>query len=234
MLRRDAAFALLICVAVNPLATFAYDLRDVVFECPCSAVWIGDAEDPAGERGRLSLTFGVRSHRGADSSEFRLTPFDPDYGLSLFSIPYGERDASVNRILAGAILDGEQRTMTYDRPESGSPVGVALSERIGRSPSRQNRNFAVHELLTLWPVPGEGNAERVEYVDIFTDRDGDGIGDVNEGIADTAPDDPALTPGVSTIDVLAVYNAGYSERFRGDPLPSSSGRRAAGLISLQS
>ena len=45
------------------------------------------------------------------------------------------------------------------------------------------------------------------YVDILTDSDGDGTGDVNERIAGTDPDDPASTPGASEVDVLWLYQA---------------------------
>ena len=216
-MRRGGAFALLICVAVDPIATFAYDLRDLEFECPCSAIWIEDAEDPAGERGKLTLTFGVRSHRGRDSSELRLTRIEPRDGVSSRMRLREEGHAPIGTIRAGAILAEQQRTMAFDRPESGSPIGVALLERIGDGLADWDRDFVLHESLVLWPAPGEGNAEPLEYVDILTDRDGDGIGDVNEGIAGTAPEDPASRPGLSTIDVLAYYNEGFAERFGGYP-----------------
>ena len=65
-------------------------------------------------------------------------------------------------------------------------------------------------------MSGDEGSGRVDYVDILTDTDGDGVGDVNERIAGTAENDAASVPGASVIDVLALFNDGYRERFRGD------------------
>ena len=72
------------------------------------------------------------------------------------------------------------------------------------------------ETLVLWPT-GDVDGEVIEFVDILTDTDGDGVGDVNEALAGTPPTDPAARPGESTIDLLALYNAGFREALDGYP-----------------
>ena len=52
---------------------------------------------------------------------------------------------------------------------------------------------------------------------LLVDSDGDGVGDVNERLMDTDPDDPGSAPGKSTIDVLAMYSPGFPELYNGDP-----------------
>ena len=68
-----------------------------------------------------------------------------------------------------------------------------------------------HETLALWPVPQAGESGRNRFVDILTDSDSDGVGDVNERLAGTSVDDPESTAGTSVVDVLALYSAEFSD-----------------------
>ena len=52
--------------------------------------------------------------------------------------------------------------------------------------------------------------------DMLVDSDDDGVGDVNEKLMGTDPDDAESKPGVSTIDVLALYSPGFAELYDGD------------------
>ena len=54
-------------------------------------------------------------------------------------------------------------------------------------------------------------------VDYLTDSDGDGVADDNEILEGTDPNSAASTPGATTIDVLAVYNADVAAIYGGDP-----------------
>ena len=71
--------------------------------------------------------------------------------------------------------------------------------------------------MTLWPVPGHESADRIEFVDLLTDTDGDGVGDVNERLAGTAADNAADTPGLSSIDVLALFDDRVYAAYGSDP-----------------
>lgn len=54
-------------------------------------------------------------------------------------------------------------------------------------------------------------------VDYLTDGDGDGVADDNETLMGTNPSLSSSTPGVSIIDVLAVYNPEVAALYNGDP-----------------
>ncbi len=176
----------------------AWDARDIVFECPCSAEWVADA----GGQGTLHLNFGVRSHRATESGHIHLgfyTGIDSDNDQG-----YG--NAAVGRVSAGEHLNGLQLIAPVRRPR---PAGESLVEiRLYESATAGGAEDSFHEWLTLWPVPDPAESGRIRYVDILTDTDGDGVGDVNEGIAGTDPADPASTPGESTVDVLWLYDDG--------------------------
>ena len=75
-----------------------------------------------------------------------------------------------------------------------------------------------YQTLTV-PEDEELPAQSVATGDasLLVDSDGDGVGDVNERLMDTDPDDPGSTPGKSTIDVLAMYSPGFPELYNGDP-----------------
>ena len=53
--------------------------------------------------------------------------------------------------------------------------------------------------------------------DILADGDEDGVSDVNERLMETDPGDAVSSPGDSTIDVLALYSAGFADAFEGEP-----------------
>ena len=208
-------------------SALAGDPRDIVFDCPCSAEWTAG---PAGDAGELTLTFGVRSFRGVDSGEIRLTAavygqLDWGWGWS-WSPPEPDSSSSLGEIAAGARLANERRSIPADRPAPGGVVGVAVWERAGNAP--EGAEVAARwglwgswrrrpELLALWPVPG-GDARRTRFVDILADTDGDGVGDVNERLAGTSPTDAASRPRApSTIDVLGLYNDGFRGELGGYP-----------------
>ena len=75
-----------------------------------------------------------------------------------------------------------------------------------------------HEALALWPVPREENASGPRnFVDILTDTDGDGVGDVNERLAESAWRDADSLPGESVVDIIALYTAEFWEAEEGYP-----------------
>ncbi|MYD97963.1 MAG: hypothetical protein F4X98_11335 [Gammaproteobacteria bacterium] len=195
--------------AVGALEALAGDARDVVFECPCSGVWEAGTD---GTQGEFTMSFGLRSHRAVDSNELRLT------NLSWF-----DRETHVGMALLGAleareVLD-EQRVeiVLQQAPPVGQPIQFVLWERLGDVGPNPEVPWIVHEHISLWPV-SDDRVGSVDYVDILTDTDGDGVGDVNERIAGTAAnDDTSTPPGLSEIDVLVLYNDGVRKRFGGYP-----------------
>ena len=192
-----AAAALLWCATA-----LGGDRRDIVFDCPCSAEWI-PGED--GESGVLTLSAAIRSHRATASGEVRLA---------------SSTSSQQDRTTVGQV-PGRQRvsgdwTWARREPDRDAVVNVALLEVVGQAPDGSARVHN-HETLWLWPVPQDGGGQAVRFVDILTDTDGDGVGDVNERLAGTGWDDPESTPGSSTVDVLALYTAAFREAESGYP-----------------
>ena len=52
---------------------------------------------------------------------------------------------------------------------------------------------------------------------LLVDSDDDGVGDVNEGLEGTDPDDAESTPSETTLDVLGLYFPSVAELYGGDP-----------------
>ena len=205
---RKAAWLLALALCPTPHA-LAGDRRDIVFDCPCSAEWVAGQR---GEPGVLTVAGGIRSFRATESGEVFLTLLQSN-GSDTFSVP----------VPAGR-LDG--RGNVTDRwsfefaglidPSVKEIVEIHLHEQTASGPSGSAiRHF--HERLALWPVPNESSSSRRRYVDILTDADGDGVGDVNERIAGTAWDDPEQLPGESVIDVLVLYTNEFAEAQGGHP-----------------
>ena len=124
---------------------------------------------------------------------------------------------------ADSVLIDQRHTVRINRPEPGRPVFVVLYERVaqGSDPTDTNPALSVawhpHETLAMWPVPDEAESDRIRFVDILTDSDGDGVGDVNERIAGTSPWEATDTPGISTIDVAVVFSTATLWLYNGNP-----------------
>ena len=195
--------------------------RDIVFDCPCRAEWTAGPSDG----GELTLEFGVRSHRATESGEVRLdaqSPADlPGGGTLQFHESKSEPESatSLGRVAAGVRRSGERRVLRSETPTPGEAIVVRLLEYIGSHEPRagSESEWRARDAVTLWRTTAAGDG-RVEFVDLLTDTDGDGVGDVNEGLAGTSPTDQASRPEEpSTIDVLAVFSAGFRARYDGYP-----------------
>ena len=186
-------------VASNVLAG---DRRDVVFDCPCSAEWVaGNAGDP----GSLTLHVGFYNLRASESGEVRVS-----------AQRWDGKDGTVGeRLQRRQRLRGTWR-LTFDEPDPGAAIEVHLLEQTGLGPDG-TAQWHFHEALALWPVPKEDAEKPTQYVDILTDTDGDGVGDVNEQLADTSWNDPGSTPGESVVDVLALYTDAFANAEEGYP-----------------
>ncbi|MDE0177323.1 MAG: hypothetical protein OXP36_01895, partial [Gammaproteobacteria bacterium] len=182
-------------------AAGAGERRDIVFDCPCAAEWVAGEE---GEPGTLTLTGGVLSLRATESGEIRV------------SVGAGEAEsASLGPLPARGQLQDEWRLALVEA-ETGAVVELELEEAVGAAPDGAPR-WHRHETLALWPVPTDGEAGPVRFVDILTDSDGDGFGDVNERLAGTSWQDAGSHPGASVVDLLAFYSAEFREEEGGYP-----------------
>ena len=180
----------------------AVDRRDIVFDCPCSAEWV--AGDPDGG-GTLTFNGGVRSYRATESGEVWLS---------------NTWWRATGGAFAGRLAGRDDRqgrwTVEFAEPERDEVIEVHLLEQTARDPDG-TAQWRHHEKLALWPVPSEDTDGPRRYIDILTDSDGDGVGDVNERLAGTAWDDPESNPGSSDIDVLVLYTTAFREAESGYP-----------------
>ena len=192
------------CAAVA-LPAKAEDARDVIYECPCSGLWESGAN---GSPGEFILSFGLRSHRPVESSRLRVR-------ADAWNAATLDGTQPLDTLGAGSVLPGRKVTIPLaEAPVAGEPITWWLEERLGIGSDFEGV-WKAHEGLTLWPVSDDGGSAPVNYVDILTDTDSDGVGDVNERIAGTDASDATSVPGASVVDVLALYNDGYRELFRG-------------------
>ena len=193
----------------------AGDPRDIAFDCPCRAEWTAGGP---GESGALTLTFGVRSFRATESGTLRLTANNNPRVRRSPARAEESAAPSVRPVPAMVVLTGERRTLDLGRPPPDEPIAVSLFEQAAETPVSTFDTSTWHwqENLVLWPLPDQ-SGDRLQFVDITTDTDGDGVGDVNEAAAGTSRTDPGSSPGESTIDILALYNDGFREALDGYP-----------------
>ncbi|MCY4121395.1 MAG: hypothetical protein OXG72_10800, partial [Acidobacteria bacterium] len=182
-------------------AAAAGERRDIVFDCPCAAEWVA-GED--GEPGTLTLTGGIRSLRATASGEIRV------------SVGVGESESASLGPLPPRGRSQDEWRVALVEAGTDAVVELQLEEAVGAGPDGAAR-WHRHETLALWPVPNDGAAGRVRFVDILTDGDGDGVGDVNERLAGTSWQDAGSHPGASVVDVLAFYSAEFREAEDGYP-----------------
>ena len=208
----------LACIALGAADGLAFDGdRYIVFECPCSA----ELTPEVNGMGTLTLRFGVRNHRKTESAEVGLyvdewwPEPDEHYFLTVQLHNDHQQAMSLGNLAPESRTTGLSRSFQVRHPDPGGKLLITLWEAHGEagqgsaSTDRQRRrnDIDVHESLTLWQVPGADPSGTVHYIDILTDSDDDGTGDVNERIAQTDPHDADSTPGVSTVDVLWAYQS---------------------------
>ena len=201
--RRSASKPLSVIAALATWALaangFEAERRDIVFDCPCSAERVAGV---AGASGTLMVRAGIRNLRATESGAVRLSTA----GTTLLLRPIPARQTRRGRW-----------SMAFGEPDPNAVVEVRLEEEPGLGA------WTSHETLVLWPVPTDasdgsaGVSPPTRFVDLLTDTDRDGVGDVNERLAGTAPDDAASIPGETEIDLLALYTDDFAEREAGHP-----------------
>ena len=135
---------------------------------------------------------------GADGLEFKRD------GTDLAKHEFGQ-DLDPGGEIAAARL-----TLTRDSAESFDYLQLVLRE--------SGNNALAYETVDV-PDGQALPARTVATADasILVDSDEDGVGDVNERLMDTDPDDAESKPEDSTIDILALYSPGFPELYNGDP-----------------
>ena len=119
---------------------------------------------------------------------------------------------SLNQDLAvGQEIAGQSVTLPFELAEDDAYVHVMLVDgATNRRIAFQTVSAPDDEALPTRTIDTGDASLRV-------DSDGDGVGDVNERLAKTDPDDAESTPEEPTIDVLALYTPGFPKLYRGNP-----------------
>ena len=169
-------------------------------ECPCSV---------ASDGAMLTVNAGVRSFRQSDSGELRIRV----YALRASQSEY---DILATLPLSDSLSAGEQLA-AQDWSTAIDASGLTGEASIRLRLDEWNGDYWEYQdaLRMEFPVALEG-AFNVGNLDYLKDTDGDGVGDLNEGLMGTDPADSESTPGDSTVDFLALYTQGYADLFDGD------------------
>ena len=174
----------------------------IYLDCPCEI-------DSDGTTARV--TAGVRSFRSTDTVPLSLA--------ILVSQSGGDYFIRIGKVTVAESLeaDGSLESDTYEVQLEVDP-GLSGSQDIELFlyEERANRPIQLDRVRMESPVDPTG-AFRVADLDYLEDSDGDGVGDVNEGLAGTDPADAEATPPDSTLDVLALYSQSVPEIYGGDP-----------------
>lgn len=200
-MRRGGLIALA-CVSV--FTTQVHAQYDIEFVCPCRAQSNGE--------GIITLTFGIRSLRPVASGDLRVRMGGGEGNNSRFYL--GDDVAiPIDPVSGGAVAPTRSYLADYSGLGERSYLQWALEERRGEEWVRLDYLAFTEHLV---PPQAEASFD-LRNVDMLADLDGDGVGDVNERIAGTDPEQPDSTPGESTIDLLAFYNKAFADGAQ-DPL----------------
>jgi len=115
-----------------------------------------------------------------------------------------EEILALNSVSANGRLQIVDRSFTH---RHGSVAQVFLELREGKG--------IVPSLVVLTNLAGAGPGR---FIDYLHDSDGDGVGDVNESVAETDPEDADSMPGEQEIDLLALHVSDLPEKYDGDHL----------------
>ena len=118
---------------------------------------------------------------------------------------------ALNRDLApGEEIQTANITLAIDSVQSPAYTHLVITDGSGRALAYQT--VAVPEDKKL-----PSRTISTNDASLLVDSDEDGVGDVNERLMGTDPEDAESTPGDSTVDVLALYSPGFPDLYNGDP-----------------
>lgn len=189
-------------------APAAGNADSLLLDCPCQL---------EGDGVTLNISVGVSSFRAWDTGRMKLEVQQV--------LVEGSRGAGSQHVTAWTVA-------RVDLADSLGPNATLepVSHRVALAEVRRGA-YPLDVVLQEWRQGGWRAVDRVrlEYageltapfetaeLDFVKDTDGDGVGDVNEGLQGTDPADATSTPGGSTVDVVALYSPGFPALYDGDP-----------------
>ena len=199
-----------LCVGLGMWAGTALAQESIDLECPCR---LQSSESGA------TVTLAVRNFRpDRDSGDLRVEiraygehePLVWDDAVPIAVVPLNVV-APADALLERASYHGGFDVPSHLDASARYKLVLGLQERRGDDWGRLD-SVRLAEPVRLPPV-----AFDVGDLDYLADADGDGVGDINERLAGTDPDDADSTPGPVEVDVLAIHNRGFAEIFDYDP-----------------
>ena len=172
-------------------------LADISIECPCRVESDGET---------LRVTVGIRNDRDEDSGALKLEVHARKKRYK------GKNFVSAAIELEPIAPSGDSvDLLTYEvTPEETRDGRWHLSLQIHEETSPGNWQMPDRAFMEL-PVTLTG-AFSVQDVDYLKDSDGDGVGDLNEELMGTNPENAASTPDRNIeVDVLALYDENWSD-----------------------
>ena len=106
-------------------------------------------------------------------------------------------------VAAGSRLSATLEATLETELTGSRPIELRLEESAGEDWRRQDWVRMEHPADPTEPFD-------LGDLDYLKDTDGDGVGDINEKLAGTDPNDATSTPGRSVIDVMALYARGFA------------------------
>ena len=189
----------------------AFGQETIDLECPCRL---------QSSASGATVTLAVRNFRlERDSGTLRVEikayeeeqPLVRDDTVPIATVPL-DVIAPADALLERASYQGE-----FNVPNALDAAGryklvLVLQERRGDDDWGRLDSVRMAEPVHLPPATFD-----VGDLDYLADADGDGVGDINERLAGTDPDDADSTPGPVDVDVLALHNRGFAKHFDDDP-----------------
>ena len=188
----------------------AFGQETIDLECPCRL---------QSSASGATVTLAVRNFRlDGDSGELRVeiraygehTPLWWDGAVPIATVPLGAI-APADTLLEQASYGGEFNVPNGLNAASRYKLVLGLQEQRGDDWDHLD-HVRLAEPVDLPPATFD-----IGDLDYLADADGDGVGDINERLAGTDPDDADSTPGPVEVDVLAIHNRGFAELYDYDP-----------------
>ena len=198
MTMRSAATLLAVLVACA-----AWGNGDRVYiECPCTATRDGES---------LTVAAGLRSFRKVDTGALRMEVRAAESQAAKWWRAEKLGVASlVATVAAETTVEGASYSTVATDAAGVRHVRLVLQEEHGG-------NWVHQDEIRMAGAVDVAADFTVHDLDYLADTDGDGVGDVNEGLEGTDPADAESTPGSSTIDVVALYSQGFPALYDNDP-----------------
>ena len=199
-----------LCVGLAMWAGAAFAQPSIDLQCPCRL---------QSSASGATVTLAVRNFRPEDDSgELRVEvraykedrPLVWDDAVPIATVPL-DAVAPADTLLERASYHGEFDVPSDLDTASKYKLVLALQERWGDEWGRWD-HIRMAEPVHLPPATFD-----IGHLDYLADADGDGVGDINERLAGTDPDDADSTPGPVEVDVLAIHNRGFAELYDDDP-----------------